>query len=439
MKKSILRTGLHNWRYILFIICSSSIIAIISSNMNNGIFSKYAINPMFNLFTICLILLIFLFLIVYFCDKTILIIILIAFYIRVLCALIIGFSGVIPYAFDTPWDIISIDLLDDWNRGNFHINFEESSNVRYYTIFTTLIYFIFGYNPMYMQLINAFIGTLTVIYVYKISNELFNEKIGKFSALIMALWPTHIMFSTMQMRDSVAIFFLVSFVYYFIIWSRYSGIRHLLYIMLLFLGSVLIRQQNAALILISIFPFLMYVLIKRSNKTTLPIILISAASILVGLIVFLRSSGFFSTFSIDYIISEMNYRANLEDAGYLLWMNYSNWYDIIIYSPLRLVYFVYSPFPWQVSSLQHVLAMLESIVLIYFTISILKNVKYVYRITNYRFGLLFFVAFCIIGLTANAIVDANIGTAIRHKLQYIYLIVILFTAVKISAEGRVDL
>ncbi|MCK5739979.1 hypothetical protein KAH55_12380 [bacterium] len=104
-------------------------------------------------------------------------------------------------------------------------------------------------------------------------------------------------------------------------------------------------------------------------------------------------------------------------SAYLQNMIYSSWWDIIKFIPVRFIYFTFGPMPWDIRSAAMIPAMLEGWLIgfsCFFSYRYWKNNN---SVPNHR---IFFLAlFGVIGLAANAIVDANYGTAIRHRMVYV--------------------
>ncbi|HLR43033.1 MAG TPA: glycosyltransferase family 39 protein [Pseudogracilibacillus sp.] len=403
-------------------------------------FSDFSNNVLLDIIKVSSMILIFSFVIYtisFKVSKKILTILLIAYFLRVLMVFIMSFFGLLPYLYDNNWELDALHLLDDWNIGDFHFTV-AGSTVSFYSIVTTIIYYLLGYNPIYMQLINAFVSTLSVFYFYKIAEHIFKHKIAIFSSLLMGIWPTYIYFSSMQMREAFAIFFILALLYNFIIWMSTFKIKHLFLVGLFFVLSFLIRSQNASLMIIILFPFITYFAWMRSSKY-MKVLIIFIVTILIGIATaLLFSLGYGEYMSMQYIENEMSYRSG-GGSGYLTWMHYNSILHVILYAPLRFIYFVFSPFPWQIASIEQILAFGESVLLIYMSFKILKNLKYIWNYCINKKALFFIITFCLLGLIANGIIDSNVGTTIRHKLQYIFVIFLLYSVVskiKLTSEKQ---
>jgi hypothetical protein len=99
---------------------------------------------------------------------------------------------------------------------------------------------------------------------------------------------------------------------------------------------------------------------------------------------------------------------------------------MIIYLPIRSLYFLFAPFIWDISSnIFIIFAFLESTMLIGIILYTLRNFVISDKIYNKRILLL--LIFLAIGVLGYAVVTANFGTAIRHKMTFMILIFILIS------------
>ncbi|OME62300.1 hypothetical protein BSK59_02180 [Paenibacillus odorifer] len=356
-------------------------------------------------------------------------IIYIGFALRLITLVAIGFFGILPYTYDSGWDEIAQHLLVNWHSGVWDGAFIESPNVRYYTFLVTAVYYIFGYNPIFMMLLNVLWGTLTIVVIYSIANLLFDKKSAIISASLIAFWPTHIMFSAMNMRDSLAVLLMVLFILNFLKWIKTPNLPLLLSVLLLIIGNTMIRSQNAVIISVVAIPIIFYYLFKRSDPYLKPIYIMVGIVGVLGAVAAMFALGYSSYLDINYITREMNYRAD-GGAAYLTSLNYTSWLDVLLYLPLRFIYFLFSPFLWDVGNISQALAAIEGLILMVMSAVILRKRKMIGKITKNKHLLWAFVIFCIIGLGANSIIDSNSGTAVRHKLQYLSVIFVLYGATK---------
>ncbi len=121
-----------------------------------------------------------------------------------------------------------------------------------------------------------------------------------------------------------------------------------------------------------------------------------------------------------YINNDMIFRASYGGSAYLTEIEYTSWIDILKLMPLRVLYFVFGPFPWMITNVFTGLAFLENLFFILLLIiSFSKSFRNLWILKKKYF--LFLLCYAIIGFIGNAIIDSNFGTAIRHKLCYIFV------------------
>lgn len=73
--------------------------------------------------------------------------------------------------------------------------------------FTGLVYYLFGPNPIYIQLINILLGALTPLVVFRLVLEVYGmEKVARATAILVAFLPSFIYWSCLMLKDPLSIF-----------------------------------------------------------------------------------------------------------------------------------------------------------------------------------------------------------------------------------------
>ncbi|MBU4220133.1 MAG: glycosyltransferase family 39 protein [Euryarchaeota archaeon] len=85
-----------------------------------------------------------------------------------------------------------------------------------YPLFLSAVYMIFGHNILAVQLLQALIGSLSVLCVYFIAKKIFDEKIGSIAAIIMAFYPHQIFWSGYILTETLYVFLLLFAILFFI-------------------------------------------------------------------------------------------------------------------------------------------------------------------------------------------------------------------------------
>ncbi len=87
--------------------------------------------------------------------------------------------------------------------------------------------------------------------------------------------------------------------------------------------------------------------------------------------------------------------------------------------PLATVYFMFSPLPWQVTSPKQALGILDSTWVALVCLCFLRGIKPLYR--GHRKVTLALLAFLFVGITTSSVLQANAGSAMRHRIMFSFM------------------
>jgi len=115
---------------------------------------------------------------------------------------------------DLHYDTEAWKITLDWIEG-FGLHAPKLLNIYPgYYIYTAIIYRIFGHSILFVEVWNAFFGSLVIIYSFKITNSIFNTKIARTAALLTAFFPSLVLYSGVHLKDC-----LITFLITFSIWN----------------------------------------------------------------------------------------------------------------------------------------------------------------------------------------------------------------------------
>ena len=95
--------------------------------------------------------------------------------------------------------------------------------------------------------------------------------------------------------------------------------------------------------------------------------------------------------------------------------------DLILLFPFRVIYFLYSPFFWDISSLKHILGIFDS--LLYMYLSYLFFTRYDYIKSNKKLKIILFIF--VVGVVVYSFGVGNFANAMRHRVKLLTLLVII--------------
>lgn len=291
------------------------------------------------------------------------------------------------------------------------------------------IYLIFGKNFLAAQTFCAVVGAATAPLVYACAERIFqNTRVARFSAVAIAVFPSFIIWSAQLMKDGLIIFLLVlSIVMVLRLQERFSYAS--LLILVLSLGGIItLRFYIFYMIAVAVAGSFV---IGMSN-TGASLLRRSAVLVLMG--VSLTYLGVIRTASLDLeryadlerIQTSRMDQARSAESGYTEDVDVSTTAGAITAIPVGLIYLIFAPFPWDVSSLRQAITLPEVFLwwaLIPFCIwGTWYSIRHKLRST---FPILIFTGMLTL---VYSIFQSNVGTAYRQRTQ-IQVFLFMFIAV----------
>ncbi len=289
-----------------------------------------------------------------------------------------------------------------------------------YSYLLSYFYYFIGEYQFMPLFINCSLGALSIVLIYLLAKQIYGYKVAIASAFLFAFWPSIVLWSTQNLKESPTIFIiLLAFLCVRELRRSYFKAGYLV----LLLGSLALIFK----IRLSIFLFLFL-------STSVSLFLFSGKRYLLsGLFVFCVIFIFFANnwlgiqtffvkrFSLDVssIFSTLQHhhfsRTLSADTAFLTGIDISKPINFLLYLPLFLVYVFFSPFPWSILKLNQFLAGLETL-LWYFLI--IFAVKGLFLTLRYKLKeSLVFIFFFLLVLFAS-FGEGNIGTLFRHRALF---------------------
>lgn len=355
-------------------------------------------------------------------------ILIIAFALRTGLALFHAFISPLP---DGGADAISFervgwDYVQAWSMG---LEANSHSAAYIYSKVIGVIYFISGRIPLLVQFVNVVLGVFIVYYVYKIIIELgATKRSAQIGSVITALFPTLCLYSAITLRENFISFFAIVSVFYFFKWLNSGTVSKLvLAAAFLLLSSALFGAMIVIGIVYAIF-FIFYKakikkwrLISISKQTFLGIFIVTLGIILFGFFLINKIPSDLSlVFSPDFMGGKVTIAAR-GSAAYLVGFTPNSILDIIMQSPVRMVYFLFAPFPWMISSPGQILGLIDALLYLVLVFYSIRGLKYIKKYNNPAFWA---VTLMLLIITVTfAWGTSNFGTAIRHRQKIVWLII----------------
>ena len=137
-------------------------------------------------------------------------------------------------------------------------------------------------------------------------------------------------------------------------------------------------------------------------------------------------------FSIEYLgtferLTNINYLINktaMATRGVASWPEWTiinSPIEMIYKGPIRALYIVFAPFPWDVTKFKHLIGMLDAFLFMYLSFLIFKNRKVIWNDPSLKVILAILLSYIFVF----GIGVGNFGTGIRHRSKFVVLFILL--------------
>lgn len=307
----------------------------------------------------------------------------------------------------------------------------------FYSWVISFLFRIFGENYMPVRALNMAISVYCVYIVIDIVNLIYGDrKVTNTAAWCMALFPNLIRFSSyFANREPLLMIFTLLYIKYSYIYYSKNRKRSLLFSVIFLIPAMILHTSMIAMIALTI----LIILSRKDNYSSRFSNILKKGLLASGMIIiflYMLSSGigtekFGIGGGVELSISGISNIGNMSAEGraaYLKGVSFSNPIITILFLPIRILYFLYTPFVWMVRTPVDVAGLFDAILYMYVSIIVIKKMVYILKYTNKsfeeKFVLMLFLVLVII-VAMFAAVTSNYGTAIRHrcKLFPIFLVV----------------
>lgn len=296
------------------------------------------------------------------------------------------------------------------------------------------LYQLIGEQRITVQFINVYLAMCALVYVYRILIMLnVDEDIVHKGLRILAILPNLLIISSAFLQESIIAFLLVFSVYCFVKWYQYQGGKWLAFAIAVSLFASLFHMGGCVC---AVSFAVTAPLVGRERKVSLNIIRILLAAIVVfAFLIFLTQNGssFLRKFGGDYSAEKILYETEVRESGgsgyYIGISGLPASLDLIVNTPIRMIYFMFSPLPWQWRGLSDIVAFFGS------TLFYIVSTKWLINVFRRRqmiknnplYGIWFAIVIaCLIAGIMFGWGVSNAGSALRHREKFTYLFGLIY-------------
>ncbi|GAB1793266.1 hypothetical protein [Priestia megaterium] len=298
-----------------------------------------------------------------------------------------------------------------------------------YSIIVGLFYKMYGIQRILAQYVNVVLGIYTIVIVKRILELLkIDEKMKFYLILIVCFLPNSIIISSILIRESTMIFLITLSLFYFIKWWLKGTIPYFILAIILPLIAALFHSGAIAPIIGYVLCYIFYNPAYRKFNFNIRtgalgigfLIIFFVINTLWGDILFGKFQNVESATDITNKVTSYTKGG----SAYLEGLQVSSTTDLILYSPIRMFYFIASPLPWDWRGFNDIFAFVFS--------GMLYLITYVYAFRALRVKnnvdrnliiVLLFITICTSLMFAWGV--SNAGSALRHREKFIAVYVVL--------------
>lgn len=304
-----------------------------------------------------------------------------------------------------------------------------------YSVFLTFLFELIGPQRLFAQYLNVLFGmgtlfvSLQCLSLYKFSN-----KKTRMSLWVIAIFPQLLIFSGILLREALIIFLTIYSFYHFLRWYKWGKIINFVYSCFLLLLAAALHSGMVGMLIGYFYVYSFYD--RNKNKFSYSVkscCLVFALFLCV--MPFIISSGFFTEYfgfltgssdaeSEELMLQRINYKEDTAGSAYLTDLEIDSFSSLILYSPIKLLYFLFSPMPWNFRGGVDLFSFcLDSFFYLWLLYKMYKPM-----VDNKRNRLVFLLGFWISVIFYSWGTIAA-GTAIRHRAKFFPVLVISYVCI----------
>ncbi|MCD6007028.1 hypothetical protein [Halomonas sp. IOP_31] len=319
------------------------------------------------------------------------------------------------------------DLLASFNPGSAYI----------YSSMGAVFFKLFGYHLLIMPFLNLLAGTFGVAVAGVTAYKIWGVRASKLTSLILALYPFSAFNSAVALREEFSILAFIIGLYFLVKWLREESQLGVFICLAFFSIATMIHPGWIAAILgVGFYSLLQFFkslphFFRGSHVTRSYLGKVGSSVSVIAISIMLAAGGVSlgkgisigteGGESIDELIESRFDSEPRGGSAYPSAIAKGDPFSQPWLIPARIVYFLFSPFPWDIRSPKQALGMISSVLYLFLVWKIFKNWKII-RQHQECVALLIILALLTfifaIGVT-------NIGTAIRHKTKFLALFIII--------------
>lgn len=295
-----------------------------------------------------------------------------------------------------------------------------------------ILYSLTDRSVMMAQSLSILLGTLSVLLSWILARKLWDNRTAIKVGWFVALFPSLILYSVLIMREIYVCFFLLITFYNLVNWNHNGNLKSFFFVIFGFILGTFFHGG----VFLGLLIFLIAVFLKNINKFIRKLfhniivlkpllaflLIISAISFFGAKDLYIPKIGTLTNFDkIKKNVLKKNIVTHKGAAKYPDWVIAKSENELIYKMPIKAMYFIFSPFPWEIKKTSHLLGMIDGFLHIFLVYLIIQNRKAIWADPTLR--IIFFILLTY--LLVYGVAVGNFGTGIRHRAKFIFMFILL--------------
>ena len=320
-----------------------------------------------------------------------------------------------------------------WSQGGFlnTLNYFNGPNAYFLSFLIAIPYSLFGRSFLMAQSFSIFFGIASVFLSWMLAKKIWNNDIAIKVGWTVALFPTLVSYSVLVMREVYITFFLLVAFYGIVKWIEEKNLKFFFLTVIGFISATFFHGGSVVglfifLIIVSIYTFVESMKLIMIYKIKVNVLMFLAFSMLIITLYITNKISF------DYMggfehVTDLNYLSNVTqtrlvgDADFPNWTKINSNIEIFYKVPVRIFYFLFSPFPWDIVKIKHLIGLFDSILYLSLFCLIILNLKVIWNNNALR-TILIILLFYFVAFSFGV---GNFGTGIRHRSKFVIELILL--------------
>ena len=310
-------------------------------------------------------------------------------------------SGV---TFAKPWR-----LFTDQPHGYFYLN-----GISYYLFDSSI--------PL--VLVNALLGAISCRYAFLLAYALFGQGPARRTARLVAFLPSLILWSALNIRDVWVILLII-----YVSWKTsqiVAGFSTWAVVEILLAMAALNTFREYLFVVVALPPIIAMTIGGRGNLARNFALSLTGAAAVLLMLEHGAGAASIQQMSFEKLAESRQALAQDASSAFERDVDVSTPGKALAFLPVGLAYFLFSPFPWQITSFLKIASLPEVLFLYWLTPSIVRGLRYTVK-HRFRESLQVLLLTALLTISY-ALGSGNVGTLFRHRAQAITFF-LMFAAV----------